>query len=218
MADPSSSTNLTEFQIAVSRLFFSLPASDGFLLAGGAALVAQDLTNRPTRDLDFFTAPGRGDVTAACTAFEQVARDQGWTVSRIRDSATFCRLVVSAADSLVVDLALDTAPSRPPTASFIGPTFDAEELAGRKALALFDRAEARDFTDVYRLVDRYGKELVLDRAAEIDRGFDPLVFARMLRTLTRFDDSELPIADDEKAQLRTFFDSWASELEAGRGL
>jgi hypothetical protein len=43
----------------VTRLFFSLPASKGFLLAGGAALPAQHLMTRPTEDLDFFAAPDR---------------------------------------------------------------------------------------------------------------------------------------------------------------
>ena len=43
---------LTDFQVQVARLFFSLPAAQGFLLAGGAALVAQHLTSRPTQDLD----------------------------------------------------------------------------------------------------------------------------------------------------------------------
>lgn len=56
---------LTPFQIAVAELFFSLPESDGFLLAGGAALVAQNLTTRPTQDLDLFTRVGRGSVSAA---------------------------------------------------------------------------------------------------------------------------------------------------------
>jgi hypothetical protein len=37
----------------------------GILLAGGAALLAQHLTTRPTEDLDFFTAPERGHVPAA---------------------------------------------------------------------------------------------------------------------------------------------------------
>jgi hypothetical protein len=32
-------------------MFFALPASRGFLLAGGAALLAQHLTARPTEDL-----------------------------------------------------------------------------------------------------------------------------------------------------------------------
>jgi hypothetical protein len=32
--------DLTVFQLEVTRLFFGLPASKGFLLAGGAALLA----------------------------------------------------------------------------------------------------------------------------------------------------------------------------------
>ena len=36
------------FQIEVAKLFFSLPASEGFLIAGGGALLATGLTSRPT--------------------------------------------------------------------------------------------------------------------------------------------------------------------------
>ena len=86
--------DLTDFQLEVTRLFFSLPASKGFLLAGGAALLAQHLTTRPTEDLDFFTAPDRGHVPAARDALEAAARKQGWATERIHDSDTFCRLVL----------------------------------------------------------------------------------------------------------------------------
>jgi len=48
--------DLSAFQLEVARLFFALPASQGFLLAGGAALLAQHLTTRPTEDLDFSTS------------------------------------------------------------------------------------------------------------------------------------------------------------------
>ena len=68
--------DLTDFQLEVTRLFFSLPASKGFLLAGGAALLAQHLTTRPTEDLDFFTAPDRGDVPAARDALGAAARER----------------------------------------------------------------------------------------------------------------------------------------------
>lgn len=212
MSDQAGSVGLTDFQVDVARLFFTLPESEGFLLAGGAALVAQALTDRPTQDLDFFTGPGGGDVSGARDAFEAAAKRRGWSVKRVRDGATFCRLVVTGPDSLVVDLALDTPPSRLPVVSFIGPTFDLEELAGRKTLALFDRAEARDFTDVYALARRYGKELLIARACEVDMGFDTAVFAQMLGTLSRFDDSELPIADDQVYELKAFFATWAVEL------
>jgi hypothetical protein len=64
---------LTEFQIEVAHVFFDLPSSSGFLLAGGAALLAQQLTDRPTHDLDLFTSPGRGDVMMVVVEFEVAA-------------------------------------------------------------------------------------------------------------------------------------------------
>ena len=65
--------DLSAFQLEVARLFFTLPASQGFLLLGVAALLAQHLTARPTEDLDFFTAPERGHVPAARDALEAAA-------------------------------------------------------------------------------------------------------------------------------------------------
>jgi len=91
--------DLSAFQQEVARMFFALPASEGFLLAGGAALLAQHLTTRPTEDLDFFTAPERGRVAAARDALEAEARRRGWTTERIHDSETFCRMVVRSADA-----------------------------------------------------------------------------------------------------------------------
>jgi hypothetical protein len=109
-------------------------------------------------------------------------------------------------------LALDAPPNLPPTASVAGPTFDPEELAGRKVIALFDRAEARDFTDVYVLAQRYPKALLLARAAEVDRGFDLDLFSDMLGTLSRFSDEELPIDARHVHALHGFFTEWAAEL------
>lgn len=73
MAAGNSGSELSAFQLEVARLFFALPAGQGFLLAGGAALLAQHLTARPTEDLDFFTARGRGHVLAARDALEAAA-------------------------------------------------------------------------------------------------------------------------------------------------
>jgi len=57
----------------------------------------------------------------------------------------------------LVDLAIDSPPSAPPTVTLLGPTLVPMELAGRKMLALFGRAEARDFADAYVLAKRFGK-------------------------------------------------------------
>ncbi len=204
---------LTDFQREVARLFFDLPQSAGFLLAGGAALIAQELSLRATQDLDFFTSAGEGDVAAARDSLEQVARDHGWTVRRVRVAPTFCRLVVSGREEeLLVDIAVDSPPGLPPVVSLAGPTYDPEELAGRKVLALFDRAEARDFVDVYALAHRYGKPLLLERAAEVDVGFDIQVFMQMLGSFDRFKDTDVPF--DDVGALRRFFAAWHDELRS----
>ncbi len=203
---------LTAFQVEVAQLFFALPASAGFLLAGGAALVAQHLTSRPTHDLDFFTQAGGGTVPEARDQLEAAVIERGWTSRRIQDEDSFCRLVISGPENLLVDLALDSPPEAPPRASFLGPTFDLEELAARKVLALFDRAEARDFADVYVLAKRYSTTLLLARAAELDVGFDTTIFASMLRTVARFTDDDIPIPADEVPALREFFALWTSSI------
>lgn len=46
---------LTELQREILRLFFDLPESSGFVIAGGAALVASGLSERPTKDVDLFS-------------------------------------------------------------------------------------------------------------------------------------------------------------------
>lgn len=218
MTPPNSPSPLTVFQVEVARAFFDLPQSAGFLLAGGAALAAQGLTSRPTQDLDLFTAPGRGVVLDALTALESAATARGWSVRRVKVAETFARVVVSADAgdaSVLVDLAVDATPERPPTMSLAGPTLDPDELAGRKVVALFDRAEARDFADVHALAARYGTEGLLELAAVVDAGFDVAIFADMLDSLARFTDDEIPAADGDAPAVRRFAADWAARLRSG---
>jgi hypothetical protein len=216
MAADEGEPDLSAFQLEVTRLFFALPASRGFLLAGGAALLAQHLTTRPTEDLDFFTAPERGQVPAARDALETAARRKGWTAQRIHDSDAFCRMVIRSADTeVLIDLAVNALPNLPASATPAGPTLAPEELIGHKLLALFDRAAARDFSDVYVLAHRFGKDALLARAAQIDIGFDSNVLADMMATLDRFKDDEIPVPDGSSAaDLRAFYSTWRSELRA----
>ena len=60
---------LTDLQVDLAGIFFSLDAARGYLIAGGAALLAWDLIDRPTEDLDLFTAAPTTSVTAAKDAF-----------------------------------------------------------------------------------------------------------------------------------------------------
>lgn len=103
-----------------------------------------------------------------------------------------------------------------PTATFARPTFAPEELAVRKTLALYGRAEPRDFIDVYVLHRRFGREATLRCAAEADRGFDFKLFAQMLRSHARIDDVDFPDVGIPIADVRAYFDAWRkASAEAG---
>jgi hypothetical protein len=73
-------------------------------------------------------------------------------------------------------------------------------------------AEARDFADVYALSARFTKATLLERAAELDLGFDPTVLAEMFATLSRFADDELPLPDTQRKAMRDFFAEWGGQL------
>ena len=111
----------------------------------------------------------------------------------------------------VVPQALPPRPGRP-TITVLGPTLAPLELAGRKLLALFGRAEARDFADVYTLAQRFGKHALVEQAQELDAGCDLAVLAQMIGTLNRFDDDEIPLVPEEVPLARAFFAGWADEL------
>lgn len=162
--------------------------------------------------MDFFAGPGAGDVRRARDEFVVAVEQRGWSVEISRDGGTYCRLVVHGAENLIVDLALDSVPTERATASIAGPTFAPAELAGRKVIALFDRAAERDFVDVFALSHRFSKELLLDLARQVDAGFDVRVFTEMIDMLSRYADVDLALGEVDVAALRAFFIQWRTEL------
>jgi hypothetical protein len=208
-----SSDGLTAGQIEVANAFFGLVESQGFVVAGGAALLALGLSTRPTQDLDVFTAPPVSSVRSAFEAFSVLAGSRQWTVEPVTIEETFCRFLVDIGhERVLVDLAIDSAQSESATITVLGPTMAAEEVAARKLLALFDRGEARDFADVYQLAKQFDRTVMLERAASIDLGFDRDVLADVMYSHRRFSDDELPVGGDSVAELRAYFDDWSKRV------
>jgi hypothetical protein len=83
-------------------------------------------------------------------------------------------------------------------------------------LALFGRAEARDFVDLMALEPRYGLDRVCRLAAEKDRGFSPEVFAEMLARFQRLRRDEFELDDARYEQLGRDVARWRERaLELG---
>lgn len=204
---------LTALQIDLAGIFFSLDVATDYLVAGGAALLASELIARPTEDLDLFATTPTTSVTQAKNVFSQALQERDCDVTIVQDGPTFCRMIVNrAGEETLVDLAIDSPVQSKPTITVLGPTLAPLELAGRKLLALFGRAEARDFADVYVLAQRFGTDALIEWAQALDPGFDLDVLGQMIGTLSRFDDNEIPLSREDLPLVRAFFTSWSSEL------
>lgn len=202
-------------QERIARIALSMPGAESLALAGGGAMLAHRLVERPTQDVDMFTP--EDDVTALADALVAVLHRDGLLVVVESQSTTYIRLTVteSSGRACKVELARD-ARIRPPVRLDIGAVLHPEEIAADKMLALFGRAAARDFVDVAALQRRFPAERLLDLAAEKDPGFDRRYFAAALRAVTRLEDDDfttlgLSIAD--VVALRDQAHSWAAALE-----
>ncbi len=203
---------LTPFQAEVARRFFALPESKGYLLAGGGALLASGLSSRPTRDLDFAGTPGLAAVDHLAEQFMRQCLACDWTVEAIQVEGDFARVLVSHVESLVVDIVLDSPAVLAPITTEVGPVFAGLELAARKLSALFVRAEARDFADVYVLSQFYDRSEIVRCARQVDLGIDNVGLAESMRTIDRFSPAEIPLSDHLRAEVHNFFASWAEQL------
>lgn len=139
---------LTPLQERIAEIVNGLPEAQGFALAGAGGLLVRGLIDRQTRDLDYFTIPGEEEALRSLRdALERALDRAALDHARRRDLSTFVRIEVSDGDDRCeIDLAIDylALPAEP---SDFGPTLAVRELAANKVLALFDRAEARDFLD-----------------------------------------------------------------------
>lgn len=202
---------LTDLQLLVARIVADLPEADGFALAGGGALIVRGDVERRTRDLDFFGLSPDA-VDQLLPAAERALALAGLDVDRVRASAGFARLMVSDGDDRTeLDLGADARlfPAEPGDPA---PILTSLEVAVDKVLAIFGRAEARDFSDLMALTGRYSLEDLLDLAREKDRGFEIKYFIEMLARFQRLRRAEFDLDDAEYERLVITVAGWRETL------
>lgn len=91
-----------------------------------------------------------------------------------------------------------------------------DDLAADKTLALWGRAEPRDFLDVITLRALYGGVRLLELAAEKDRGFTLPTFREALGSITRISPQRWAAAGIDEHHvdaIHAAVKEWRSELE-----
>jgi hypothetical protein len=206
-----------------------LSAASGYLVAlgGGNALLAHEVTDRPTQDVDVFF--GRtADLANAASAIEAALAAAGYGVTSIDNTAGLVDIWEDAGEGLAewevttpdgkhvvqVQAGHFEVLAKPVKMKGIGPVLALDDIAGHKACAMATRAAARDFVDIaalqeYRREYRWAK--LIELARERDPGLELADFADAARRLDRMADGRfatlLPM-ERNAVWLRQHFRDW----------
>lgn len=211
-----SGPGMTRVQRRIARSVLAVAGPDGFHLAGGAALVASNMTDRATRDINVVSA-GDVDVGAVADRVSAALRDDGFEVEETRRLRGRATLVVTAVgprrSTFLIDIARDDI-KWPSETTSLGPTLSPRELAANKVLALFDRVQTRDLADLAVLAEQFPLEGMLADAEAKEPAFSRRLLAEWVRKVIASPDADWPEGADVKA-LRRFGAELADSLEKG---
>jgi hypothetical protein len=190
---------IDQLQREVATIALRVAGRHGFALAGGNALIAHGVVDRPTDDVDLFSDQEAG-VPAASDAVEAALRAAGYRADR-RDSAGelgelfdgmgegLAEWVITApgGQQTMLQLAYFDRIHGPVTMD-VGPVLDLEDLAASKVCALASRVEPRDYIDTAAFLARYSPAQLISLAMQRDPGLEDRDFADAGRQLDRMPD------------------------------
>lgn len=189
-------------QRVAAKLALAVLAADGFILAGGQALIEHGITQRPSEDIDLFALHRRhtpATFAASVQKMTDALEDSGYTVEITRQYDEFASVTVGHdEEAVVIDLGLDWWENSPAIID-IGPILSLKDSVASKLLAVDGRGYARDYLDAYSIITsrRFTHQELIRLCQRRDPNLDLPMFAASIarhRTLptTEFTKYGLP--------------------------
>jgi hypothetical protein len=129
-------------QRVAAKLALAVLAADGFILAGGQALIEHGITQRPSEDIDLFALHRRhtpATFAASVQKMTDALEDSGYTVEITRQYDEFASVTVGHdEEAVVIDLGLDWWENSPAIID-IGPLLSLKDSVASKLLAVYGR-------------------------------------------------------------------------------
>jgi Nucleotidyl transferase AbiEii toxin, Type IV TA system len=213
---------IDELQREVAAIALRAAAGHGFALAGGNALIAHGIIDRPTDDVDLFSDQEAG-VAAVAQVVEDALREAGFQAER-RDKTGGLGGIFDGMGEGLAEWII-TAPggqetmlqmayfdrNRGPVTMDVGPVLDIEDLAGWKVCALASRIEPRDYVDTAAALQHYSVDQLIEFAKRLDPGLEDRDFADAGRQLDRMPDgvfARYGLSPRDVAELRKRLAAW----------
>ena len=213
---------LTPFHKKILSIFASLEESRAFYFTGGMALSAYYLQHRLSEDIDLF-CPTENLIPITAKKFSEALIRHGVKIRPVRSFGSFWEAALSDNQNEIrFQLAYDTPFRLGNLTEQDGVCVHSlDDLAAGKLLALFARAEERDFIDVYCLAHErgYTVERMIELARKKDPGLDEYYLALAFEQAEGLPDDPAKLKltllqDIDMLQLKMFFKKHAVAILA----
>lgn len=211
---------LTQLQQSILLEIGRSPLSNSFYLTGGTALAVYYLYHRYSVDLDFFT-PDPAAVARVPPLMQEIAQQLELEIAFTRTLGTYLQCFLQAPDGerVEMDFGQDTPYRLEPTR--VDETFHIHvdslpDMACNKLSALFDRAEPKDFVDVYFIChEAIPFERLVEQTRKKHLGIDDYWLAIALQRAEQIEILPRMIKPFSLTELKAFFLARARDLMGG---
>lgn len=210
------------FHDRLTRIGLEAVEEYGFVLAGGYAISANGMGDRPSMDVDLFTDRGSPEQFAlAVDKIRHAFWDQGFEVRNNRIGPTFADLhVLDETTGAESDIQLGWDYREfPPRMFEIGPVLDPRDAVANKMGALWSRGEVRDYIDIDTVLEsgRFDRADILAMGDRIEATpLDREMLAGRFRQVARLPGdvfAQYGVGTVQRLSIVDQFLDWADEID-----
>lgn len=208
---------LTPLQAKFLRTFFQTYLKDDFFLSGGTALSAFYFQHRLSEDIDLFTLNQNIEFNVVNAEILKIISSFLAKIEHQISSPTFLQFIFKVKDdALKVDVIKDTPVHFGKIKQIDNLAVDSlENIAVGKLLALFGRADAKDFIDLYFLL-KVRKTITFEKlfnlAKKKDSGLHEFYLAEMMSKVESIKYFPKVFSPVDKEDLVNFFMTLSEHL------
>lgn len=197
--------------------FFSTQFGNMFYLTGGTALSRFYLYHRESVDLDLFTNDQSADFASLNLVIGQIARELNLKIISQITTNSYLQFIFEDEndENLKIDLVKDVGTQLGQTEKRGKVVIDSlENIAVNKVLAVFGRTDAKDFIDLFFLLEK--KKFVLkdliEKAKKKDVGLSEFYLAGAIANFENVSTWPKMLVDLSKDDLKTFYANISTEM------
>lgn len=209
-------TILTPLQQTFLKAFFKSYLGEKFFLTGGTALAEFHLQHRISEDLDLFTIDQNLDFDFVNAEINKLAQQLSLTIEHQIASTSFNQYIFRhKEETLKVDIVKDVPIQFGNPKKVQGVIIDSlENIAVGKLLAMFGRAQPKDFIDLYFLFAEHHVSFwkTFKLAKKKDLGLSEFYLAHMLLQIQKLEKFPQTLKSFDKDQFHKFFINLSNKL------